>query len=309
MRFEVDLQGEVPLDGTSSGAWRGRAGRSPSWRAAWRGMQVTVKEIASELLLQRAGSHRELCQRVGLLCDLRCEHLVMLHGACIEEHSSLLVSEYMPGGDLERYLRSRRHAPHHPWAPPGPDVLRWALAAAEALRYLHERCDPPLVHGNFRPSNLLLTADRSLKLTLFGMLSPLEHSVNPGDTSLANCLYSAPEVLLGSSYDPEADIYSFALVLWFICTGVRPLAHLDNDGGHLPSEHVLEAFAKGQPPRPSLRGLARGPLLPPLIRQAWDKAPEARPTAGELVQRLRTAASTPGGVGASSGASQCCCLQ
>ncbi|CAE8617652.1 unnamed protein product [Polarella glacialis] len=105
--------------------------------------------------------------------------------------------EYMPGGDLERYLRSRRVEPHRPWVPPTRQIFRWASGVARALSYLNG-LSPPMVHGNLKPSNLLLCSSLEIKVSTSGVLSPVVHRALPGDPNLEKCLYSAPEVMTGS---------------------------------------------------------------------------------------------------------------
>lgn len=69
-------------------------------------------------------------------------------------------------------------------------------------------------------------------------------------------LRSRSEVLRGETLDEEqlilADVFALGLVLWFMCTGARPLQHLDNDGMHKPASHVMKAFKDGRMPRPRL---------------------------------------------------------
>jgi len=217
---------------------------------------------------------------------------VKFHGACFSEGdgsasgSILLVSEYMEHGNVEAYLRSKRAAMHHPYAPPADVVCKWALSIVRALKYIHHECQPHLTHGNLRPSNLLLASDLDIKVSSVSMLSPAEHRYKPDELSLETCLYTAPEIMLEQRYKTSADIYSFAFILWFICTGTRPLAHLDNDGSHRPTDHVLEAFKTGKAPRPSLRSVNLGHDVRDLLQSAWDADEGKRPSAEHIEQRL-----------------------
>ncbi|KAJ3693341.1 hypothetical protein LUZ60_008821 [Juncus effusus] len=75
----------------------------------------------------------------------------------------LLAFEYMPNGSLQSCLFN------------GDSVLDWSkrfsilLDVAQALFFLHFQCDPPVIHGDLKPSNVLLTSDFRAKLSDFGL--------------------------------------------------------------------------------------------------------------------------------------------
>ena len=57
-------------------------------------------------LLQRRGSEERLKHLLSELMKDQCPYMAKFHGACVDTEPVSLVMEYMPGGDLERYLRS-----------------------------------------------------------------------------------------------------------------------------------------------------------------------------------------------------------
>eukprot|EP00933_Yihiella_yeosuensis_P011404 TRINITY_DN1186_c2_g4_i1.p1 TRINITY_DN1186_c2_g4~~TRINITY_DN1186_c2_g4_i1.p1 ORF type:complete len:578 (+),score=103.06 TRINITY_DN1186_c2_g4_i1:90-1736(+) len=299
------------LDGPSSGAHLGRLGRSPSRCALLRGQTTVVaKEVDYRFLKERIGSDDETLKKLlSFLVAADCPQLANFFGVCFEPSSDaansvILITEYMPGGDLERYLRSHRSRdePWRPWVPPSKQIFKWAVATAKALFFLHGH-DPPIPHGNLKPSNLLLDSNLEIKLSTAGILSPVvdKHAFDPGEPRLEDCLYSAPEVLIGQEYTAAADIYAFGLMLWFMCTGARPLADLDNDGRLPPPEHVLKAFRDGDPPKPPLKMVSQGRVAQNIIKELWAKEAGDRPAASSLPERLELAqrsASDP----------KCCCV-
>lgn len=258
------------------------------------------------LLEDRWGGREELRRRMRVLFCLKSDSLVPFLGAVLEDDGGgvsrpvLLVSEFMDGGNVEHFIRSRRLDHAHPWVPPPQRIFKWSCSIATALVHLHAR---GLVHGNLRPSNLLLSGDAErLYVATAPILSPPEHGLaaQPGTSSLDGCVYSAPEVLWRRPYTGKADIYAFAFIVWFFCTGIRPLAHLDNDGEHDPEEHVLEAFREGKVPRPNLAKVKLGRDMKMLIHKAWDKDPHQRPDCKEVLAKLEDA---------QRGQPQCCALQ
>ncbi|CAK9107957.1 Mitogen-activated protein kinase kinase kinase 7 (Transforming growth factor-beta-activated kinase 1) (TGF-beta-activated kinase 1) [Durusdinium trenchii] len=233
-----------------------RAGRSPSVYAKWKDMPVVAKRVEKKLLDRHSQKHFE--RLLSELSANQCPHLAKFYGATMNEDPVALVMEYMPGGDLEQFLRSKRLDNHRPWIPPRDLLFSWAISCSSAMAYL---ANLKVAHGNIRPSNLLLCTSLALRLSPSGALSPVAHRHQVDAKSLDSCLYSAPEMLKKldgetPAVDEElcikADVFALGLVLWFMCTGARPLQHLDNDGMHKPSDHVVKAFKDGRRPRPRL---------------------------------------------------------
>src|SRR5436309_13909250 len=76
--------------------------------------------------------------------------------------------------------------------------------AAEALMHLHTH-DPPVVHGDIKPANLILTSAGRIVLVDFGLSStPSDHPRRAGTAG-----YVAPEVAAGAKPTAAADVYSF----------------------------------------------------------------------------------------------------
>lgn len=283
-----------------------RGGRNPAEYANWKGMPVVAKRVARSDLLARF-KHDEQCLR-RLLSELHnshCPHLAKFYGAtCISEEKVSLVMEYMPGGDLERYLRSKRLESHRPWVPPRDLLFSWAISCSSALAYLAD-LNPAVAHGNVRPSNLLLCTNLELRLSPCGALSPVEHRHQAvvDAENLDSCLYSPPEVLRKESTEEQviaADVFALGLILWFMCTGARPFQNLDNDGLHKPPEHVMKAFEGGRIPRPRLADVSQGLQMQQLIGKAWSEDPGERPSPAEIVEELKK-------FQASFDQSRCCC--
>ncbi|KAG9009032.1 hypothetical protein FRB90_008630 [Tulasnella sp. 427] len=95
--------------------------------------------------------------------------------------------------------------------------------AAEGLVYLHQK--PTIVHSNLKPSNVLVEADGSIKLSDVGiaLFLSIASGANvhgrPGDVR-----WTAPEILEGELYSSSADVYAFgclALGLSNVYTAAR----------------------------------------------------------------------------------------
>jgi WD40 repeat protein/energy-coupling factor transporter ATP-binding protein EcfA2 len=171
-----------------------------------------------------------------------------------DEH--MLVLDWIDGIDLGRVLATDG-APGLPLS----SVLRWAAQASEALTHLH-RHDPPIVHGDVKPANLVLDRHGRVVCVDFGVSS------TPGRAQRGGTFgYRAPEVAAGAVPTTAADVYGLAATVFALLTGSPPAGVLPPwDGVEPQRAAVLEAALR--------RGLATEPARRPA-------------TVGELVEGLR----------------------
>ncbi len=76
----------------------------------------------------------------------------------------VVVMDWVDGTDLARLLRDKG-TPGLPLS----SVLAYLAEAAEALTFLHTH-DPPIIHGDVKPANLILTRGGRVKLVDFGLV-------------------------------------------------------------------------------------------------------------------------------------------
>lgn len=97
------------------------------------------------------------------------DRVVSLIGFCSDRRRRrlLLVYELMPNGSLQDALLDRRCPELAVWA------RRFSIAVqiAQALDFLHVACNPPIIHGDIKPSNILLDSSFSAKIADFGLAS------------------------------------------------------------------------------------------------------------------------------------------
>ena len=233
-------------------------------------------------------NYQDMLAEISVLSTIGSHpNLVEFCGACLTDaNCPIVVLELVEGQDLEAFLSQQK---------PGFDLGRsivcsWSLDLLSAVNFLHDR-DPIIIHRDIKPANLLLSPSRtSLKLTDFGLAKPVArtdrlrtaHKSNTGTPR-----YRAPEVqstLPHVAYTEKADIYSTALVLWFLLAGHRP-----------QTDPRREPHSRPLPVVPRWRWRAASDLL----ERMWSHEPELRPSAAECISALRAAApSPPGAAGA-----------
>ncbi len=108
----------------------------------------------------------------------------------------------------------------------GRDMKAWAqepMTLAQRLKVLSECCEAleyahslGVVHGDLKPSNVLITQDGEVKLIDFGSArTPNVSAENTQDRSAAATVsYASPQVLAGSNVEPRDDIFSLACLIY-----------------------------------------------------------------------------------------------
>ena len=133
------------------------------------------------------------------------------------------------------------------------DKLRLLLPIAAGLDLMHSGAatgGTPVIHGDVKPGNALVTADDATVLVDFGMMRSLPGGLR--QTSIAGTAkYLAPEVASEGIYTPAADRYGFGGVAYYLLTGRHPSRDIAEmrqaleEDGRDPEvvNHILAMFA------------------------------------------------------------------
>ncbi|KAH7564669.1 hypothetical protein JRO89_XS09G0004000 [Xanthoceras sorbifolium] len=152
------------------------------------------------------------------LVKFQHQNIISLVGCCIHGDTKFLVYEMMQNGSLENQL----HGPTH-----GSDLtwhlrLKIAVNVARGLEYLHEHCNPPIVHRDLKSSNILLDSSFNAKLSDFGLA--VTAGTQNKNVKLSGTLgHVAPEYLLEGKLNDKSDVYAFGVVLLELLIGRRPV--------------------------------------------------------------------------------------
>ncbi len=179
----------------------------------------------------------------------------------------VVVMEWVEGTDLARLLRDQG-TPGLPLS----SVLAYLGEVAEALTFLHTQT-PPIVHGDVKPANMILTRGGRVKLVDFRLFSN-------GTDGLPEALtgFRAPEAQAGAPRSPAGDVYSLTAAAVALLSGAPP-------SGALPRLEGLDPAQAARLSAAITAGLAEDPARRPA-------------TPVELVERLGSvwASTLPTGV-------------
>ena len=126
--------------------------------------------------------------------------------------------------------------------------MRLFRSVCEAVQHAHSRA---IIHCDLKPSNILVTADGTVKLLDFGIARQLETEGEPVDLTRTGMrpmtlAYAAPEQIRGERLGTQADVYSLGVVLYELLSGRLPF-DLSNrkpsgSGAHSSGEGSGTAF-------------------------------------------------------------------
>jgi eukaryotic-like serine/threonine-protein kinase len=240
--------------------------------------RVAVRTIGTGVARDVSFSRRFLLE-LRSYTALEHEAIPKLYELAYDGESPYLVTELIPGTTFDTMLGDAQR-----YEPLGIiDLLR---PIAGALDYAHSRAT---VHRDVKPANVLLAEDGRTMLTGFGLGTVASFNTGPGATGPVAPDYVAPERLVGHEVDGRADVYSLAAIIFEATSGRRPFS----------SKSWIETLSRRlyEPP-PNVREAAADlpAAFAAVLQQAMDRDPARRPgTAGELLDRLEAAITSPDG--------------
>ncbi|XP_061986512.1 protein NSP-INTERACTING KINASE 3-like isoform X4 [Populus nigra] len=148
-------------------------------------------------------------------------NLLRLSGFCTTENERLLVYPYMPNGSVASQLRDHIHdRPALDWA----RRKRIALGTARGLLYLHEQCDPKIIHRDVKAANILLDEDFEAVVGDFGLAKLLDHRDSHVTTAVRGTVgHISPEYLSTGQSSEKTDVFGFGILLLELITGQKAL--------------------------------------------------------------------------------------
>ena len=183
---------------------------------------VAIKVLRSGPERAAQAEANRFLQEARRLAQLRHPGIVAVHDVGVHEGQVYIVSDYLDGPDLGRWLRDHRPA----W----PEAARIAAAVADALAHAHARL---IVHRDVKPANILLTPTAHPVLVDFGLALDEAQAggAEKGVVSGTPC-YMSPEQAAGTAHriDGRTDIYSLGVVLYEMLTGRVPFRATDSPG-------------------------------------------------------------------------------
>lgn len=184
---------------------------------------------------------------------VRLDHLNMpkISDSFVEGMNHYMVMDFIDGMTLEEYLHKYQRAPEHL-------VLQWGQQIASALSYLHMQ-NPPIIFRDMKPGNVMVDTQGRIKLIDFGIARKFKPGQARDTQQLGTPGYAPPEAYGKEQTDARSDVYSLAVTMYVLLTGIDPA----NDPFNLPPLRSLVPNVS-----PTLEGvIEKGRQLQP--EQRW----------------------------------------
>ena len=193
----------------------------------------TVAEASSDSL---AGKYSNMFLREARNLS-RMEHngIVNVLEAFSENNTHYYVMEYIDGGSLDEYIRSKGHLSEQ-------ETLSLARQIGSALSYMHGN---KMLHLDLKPKNIMRRTDGSLCIIDFGLSKQYESSGEPeSSTTIGLGTPGYAPLEQGDSDDrktfaPTLDIYAFGATLFKMLTGKTPPRSSDIFNEGFPEDELL----------------------------------------------------------------------
>lgn len=292
MNLNIDFSELDVIDKIGSGAF------GEIFKCRWRGTLVAAKCIKSTKIvnlwrsndLNNSSGNQELDQEeveealkdfrleTSILRTLRHPNIVMLLGYSRTDNFEVMLSELMKCSLLDvftSYIMQGTKMPRE-------TKIIYAQHMARGMNYLHN-CKPPVIHRDLKPANLLIDYSGNLKISDFGLakvrpdpkMRDKEGFRMTGETG--SYRFMAPEVFRHEEYTETVDIYSFAMILYYLISGRPPWESLS--GLNAVTKAAVEAD------RPIINR-SWDSQIADLMQRCWDENPSGRPSFGEILKEL-----------------------
>ncbi len=245
---------------------------------------VTQRVEAMKILAAEPVSTPDRDQRflreIQLQARLNHPNIAVVHNAFWQDGHLIMIMELIEGNSLRSMLERGNLSL--------TAALDYASQALRALDYAHAR---GVVHRDISPSNMIVTADGTLKLTDFGLAkSHTDIRLTQTGVIVGSLYYTSPEQVQGNTaVDIRGDIYSMGALLFELVTGAK-LFDCDKPFS------LMQAHVEQKPPRATDVLPSLPPALDGILLKALEKDRDKRFQSAELFRcALETVRETPSG--------------
>jgi len=231
---------------------------------------VAIKEMSDAQLSpsEKAKALEDFRHEADLLVQLNHPNLPNVSDFFEEADKVYLVMEFVEGKTLEK-KQDEAGGPLDESL-----VMGWALQLCTVLHYLHTR-PHPIIFRDMKPSNVMVTDERQIKLIDFGIARVFKASARKDTTLLGSEGYAPLEQYGRGQTDARSDIYALGATLYDLLTKEVP--------ADSPTRRVNpQAFETPRQLNPAL-----SPATEAIVLKAMEEAPQDRyQSAMEMAQAI-----------------------
>ncbi len=198
------------------------------------------------------------------VANLTHPNIVTVYDVGQDNSTHFMVMEFIDGSDLKKLIRKEGVVSPK-------ETVNMGIQICAGIGFAHRA---GLVHADVKPQNVLLTSERQVKVTDFGIAQAFSEQTAAGLGERQNVVwgsphYFAPEQAQGKKPSPASDVYAIGIVLFEMLTGQLPYA--GNSQQELAMAHIKE-------PIPNIRDI--NPQIPEelarIVYKVMSKEPAGR---------------------------------
>ena len=142
-------------------------------------------------------------------------NIVKIHDADIIDNQAYIAMDYVSGYPMSERLRRKKYIT-------AAETLRILHSVLNALDFAHQK---GIVHGDIKPANIMFDQHKKIYIiTDFGAAQSASHLVDNEKRIMGTPAYMSPEQLSGSRIDGRSDLFSLAVTLYHLATGIQPFS-------------------------------------------------------------------------------------
>ncbi|CAD5218789.1 unnamed protein product [Bursaphelenchus okinawaensis] len=153
-------------------------------------------------------------KEIETMSELRHPSLINLHAAYQDEHDTVMIYEFLSGGELFEKVCDEKNRTTEAEA---IDYIKQICVALEHMHNMH------YVHLDLKPENIMFVTRQSnvLKLIDFGLTSRL-HPDKPVKVTTGTAEFAAPEICIGKPVSFTTDMWSVGVLTYILLSGLSP---------------------------------------------------------------------------------------
>ncbi|AVH74616.1 Stk1 family PASTA domain-containing Ser/Thr kinase [Weissella koreensis] len=243
--------------------------------------QILNRDVSVKLLRldmrDNSTSRQRFENEIAASTELVHPNIIQVYDFGESNQLQFLVSEYVKGEDLKRYIAS-----HHPLTITRTLEIMDDVLAGVAMAHSHN-----IVHRDLKPQNILIDESSRAKITDFGIaLAQSSLGLTKTDVAIGSIHYMSPEQVKGGMATTRSDIYALGIILYEMLVGKVPFD---------AQEAVSVALMHSSEPMPFVRDI--DPRIPQALENVILRATQKNPmdrysSVNEMRQDLSNVMST-----------------